>query len=74
MQTHNALIGLQYLAQFSLSFHLLLFYYNANMNQRYYSPDQLTPATRPDSSHKNSKKLREGGSTTKLMESTSRYC
>lgn len=44
------------------------------MNQRHYSPDQLTPATRPDSSDKNSKKLREGGSTTKLMESTSRYC
>ena len=44
------------------------------MNQRHYSPDQLTPAPRPDSSEKASKRLREGGSTTKLMESTSRYC
>ncbi len=44
------------------------------MNQRHYSPDQLLPPPRTDSTEKPSKPLREGGSTTKLMESTSRYC
>lgn len=44
------------------------------MSQRHYSPDQLTPAPRGDSNEKASKRLREGGSTNKLMESTSRYC
>lgn len=44
------------------------------MSQRHYSPDQLTAGPRVDSQDKTSKRLREGGSTTKLMESSSRYC
>jgi hypothetical protein len=49
-------------------------YNQLRMNQRHYSPDQLNLQQRSSSLKKSSKRLRDGGSTTKLLESTSRYC
>ena len=42
-------------------------------SQRHYSPDQIVSPSHPDSLNK-SKKLREGGSTSKFLESNSRFC
>ena len=43
------------------------------ISQRHYSPDQLQLHWHSNSHNKSSKKLREGGSTSKFLESTSRY-
>lgn len=42
------------------------------MSQRHYSPDQLISSPQPDSPSK-SKRMREGGSTSKLLASASRF-
>ena len=45
------------------------------MNQRHYSPDQINnkEKDRAESEEKHNKRLRDGGSTSKLLSSIHRY-